>query len=329
MSVVFSGIQPSGKLHLGNYLGAIKNWVGMQEKNDCMFCVVDSHAITVPQNPIDLKNRIREIAIVYIACGIDPEKSILYQQSRVSGHTELGWILNCVTPMSWLKRMTQFKDKSNKYGIEKVSMGLFDYPVLMASDILLYNVDVVPVGDDQKQHVELARDVAGAFNRQFNVEYFKLPEFYTIKNTTRIMSLKDGTKKMSKSDDSEQSCLYLTDSVDEIKQKIKRAKTDSIPTLSYDKENRPDITNLLNIYSALSEKSVENIISEFQGKGFGAFKESLADVVVESLDPITKKIKDLQKNLDYIDDILIKNSEKANKIAEKRMNEVYKIIGMR
>jgi tryptophanyl-tRNA synthetase len=329
MSIVFSGVQPSGKLHIGNYLGAIKNWVNLQKDNDCMFCVVDSHAITVPQDPEELRNMIREIAIVYMACGIDPDKSILYQQSRVSEHAELAWILNCVTPMSWMKRMTQFKDKSQKYGMENVSMGLFDYPVLMAADILLYDVDSVPVGEDQKQHVEITRDIAGAFNRQFNCEYFKLPEFSSLKTTTRIMSLKDGTKKMSKSDDSEQSCIYLTDSADEIVNKIKRAKTDSEVGVSYDKDGRPEITNLLNIYSAMSGEKVGDIVKQFEGSGFGDFKSALADVVIAGLKPISDKIAELSRDMGYVDSVLERNSEKARARAERRMKEIYKIVGMR
>ncbi|MFC1659064.1 tryptophan--tRNA ligase [Pseudomonadota bacterium] len=327
MGKVFSGIQPSGSLHLGNYLGAIKNWLPLQEQHDCMFCVVDLHAITVPQNPKELKESIREIAIVYMACGIDPKKSILYQQSRVCEHSELAWIFNCITPVGWMRRMTQFKDKSKKYGDENVTMGLFDYPVLMAADILLYDTDLVPVGEDQTQHVEITRDIAIAFNTRFDNDYFKLPKVLSIKETTRIMSLRDGTKKMSKSDESEQSCIYLSDSPEEITKKIKRAKTDFDPEFIYDKKTHPEITNLLNIYSSLSGEKVNGIINRYNGKGFGVFKADLAEIVVESLKPISNKIDDLKKNVDFVDSVLNEGSIRAKEIAEVRVKEIKKIVG--
>jgi tryptophanyl-tRNA synthetase len=289
--------------------------------------VVDLHAITVPQNPKELRDTIREIAIVYMACGIDPKKVILYQQSQVSEHAELGWVLNCVTPVGWMKRMTQFKDKSKKYGDENVSMGLFDYPVLMAADILLYDTDLVPVGDDQTQHVEIARDIANAFNSRFDSKCFKLPKAMIIKENARIMSLRDGTVKMSKSDESEQSCIYLMDSADEIAKKIKKAKTDSNPEFSYDKEARPEVTNLLNIYSSVTGEKIEDIINRYNGKGFGVFKNDLAEVVVEAIKPISEKIHDMKKNHDYVDAVLKDGSEKAKVIAEKKMKEVRKIVG--
>lgn len=328
MKTVFSGIQPSGNMHIGNYLGAIKQWAGLQNDYKAIFCVVDMHAITVPQDPAELKRMIREIAAVYIACGIDPEKALLFQQSRVSEHAELGWVLNCITPVSWLDRMTQFKDKSRKYGKESVSMGLYDYPVLMAGDILLYNTDLVPVGDDQKQHVEITRDIAGAFNRRYNREFFKLPEYMQIGKAARVMSLKDGRKKMSKSDESGMGCIYLTDDKDTIVKKIKRAKTDSDPEFVHDKEVRPEITNLLNIYAEFSGEEIDDLIDRFSGKGYGKFKQDLADLVVEKVCPIGNKIKDLMQNQDYLEGILKSHSLKAKKIASESFGKVKEIVGL-
>jgi len=328
MKTVFSGIKPSGNLHLGNYLGAIKQWVGLQDKYECIFSVVDMHAITVPQEPKELRRTIKEIAAIYIACGIDPEKVILSQQSRISEHAELGWILNCITPVSWLDRMTQYKDKSKKYGKDKIGMGLYDYPVLMAADILLYHTDLVPVGDDQKQHVELTRDIAGAFNRRYNVEHFKLPECMRTGKTTRVMSLRDGKSKMSKSDESGMGCIYLTDDRDTIAKKFKRAKTDSIAEFTYDKETRPEVTNLINIYSELSGENIESIIGKFDGQGFGKFKGELADLVIDKIAPIGDKIEELMKNQDYLEGILSKHSLKAKEIASKNFARVKEIVGL-
>jgi len=328
MKTVFSGIKPSGNLHLGNYLGAIKQWVGLQDKYNCIFSVVDMHAITVPQKPEELRKTIKEIVAIYIACGIDPEKVILSQQSRISEHAELGWILNCITPVSWLDRMTQYKDKSKKYGKEKVGMGLYDYPVLMAADILLYHTDLVPVGDDQKQHVELTRDIAGAFNRRYNIEHFNLPECMRMGEATRVMSLKDGTKKMSKSDESGMGCVYLTDDRDLIAKKFKRAKTDSIAEFSYDKETRSEVTNLINIYSEFSGEKIEDILNRFNGQGFGKFKGELAGLVIENIAPIGDKIKELMKNPDYLEGILIEHSLRAKEIASENFKRVKEITGL-
>lgn len=251
MKRVLSGVQPTGNLHLGNYLGAIRNWVGMQDSYKCLFCVVDMHAITIPQNPDELRQAIRQVTAAYIACGIDPKKSVIFPQSAVSAHAELGWILSCHTPLGWLNRMTQFKEKTGK-NRDGASLGLYGYPVLMAADILAYKATHVPVGEDQKQHLELARDIAGAFNRYYCSDYFPLPEPLIMETAARIMSLRDGTKKMSKSDESDYSRVNLTDNADAIALKFRKAKSDSSPTIAYDPENRPEAANLINIYAALA-----------------------------------------------------------------------------
>ena len=328
---IFSGVQPTGNLHLGNYLGAIKNFVALQneEKNQCIFCVVDLHAITVKQDPKELKKNIRETAATFIACGIDPVNSIIFNQSMVSAHSEAAWILSCVSRIGWLNRMTQFKEKAGK-DKEKASIGLYSYPVLMAADILLYDATHVPVGDDQKQHLELCRDIAQKFNNDFNAtDFLKVPEPLIQKQFSRIMSLKDGMKKMSKSDPSDLSRINLTDHKDEILNKIKKAKTDTMPmpddiqSLSM----RPEAENLLGIYSSLKNQKLENSISEFNGKNFSEFKEKLSEVVTEKIDPISKEIKKLLNDEKYLDTILLEGSDKADKIASKKIKEIKELVG--
>ena len=326
---IFSGVQPSGNLHLGNFLGAIKNFVSLQnqENTDCVYCIVDLHAITTKQDPIVLKENIRETLATFIASGIDPKKSIIFNQSAVSAHSEGAWILSCVARMGWLNRMTQFKEKAGK-DKEKASVGLYSYPILMAADILLYDSTHVPVGDDQKQHLELCRDIAQRFNSDFNAPNFlKVPEPIIQKYFSRIMSLKDGTKKMSKSDPSDLSRINLTDDKDVIKNKIKKAKTDSLPISEKDIEKRLEAKNLLEIYSCLSEKKIEDTINQFDGKNFSEFKEKLSDIMVEKISPISLEINKLLNDKKYLDKILIEGIEKADKIANKKILEMKKIIG--
>ena len=328
---IFSGVQPTGNLHLGNYLGAIKNFVELNNdnQNECIFCVVDLHAITVKQDKDQLKNNIRETTATFIASGIDPSKSIIFNQSKVHAHAEGSWILSCMAPMGWLNRMTQFKEKAGK-DKEKASVGLYIYPILMASDILLYDATHVPVGEDQKQHLELTRDIAQKFNKDFNCEDFlRVPEPLIKKHFSRIMSLKDGLKKMSKSDPSDLSRINLTDTKDEIVNKIKKAKTDNLPMPSKkdDLKKRPEVLNLLGIYSSLSSQSIDKVTSEFEGKNFSIFKDSLSDLVVEKIEPIGKKIKDLLKDEIYLDKILSKGAQKANNLASKKIAEMKSLLG--
>ena len=326
---IFSGVQPSGNLHLGNFLGAIKNFVSLQnqENTDCVYCIVDLHAITTKQDPKALKENIRETLATFIASGIDPKKSIIFNQSAVSAHSEGAWILSCIARMGWLNRMTQFKEKAGK-DKEKASVGLYSYPILMASDILLYDSTHVPVGDDQKQHLELCRDIAQKFNLDFNVpDFLKVPEPIIQKYFSRIMSLKDGTKKMSKSDPSDLSRVNLTDDKDVIKNKIKKAKTDSLPICEKDIEKRFEAKNLLEIYSSLSEKKIEDTINQFDGKNFSEFKEELSDIMVEKISPISLEINKLLNDKKHLDKILIEGIEKADKIANKKILEMKKIIG--
>ena len=328
---IFSGVQPTGNLHLGNYIGAIKNFVDLQnqKENECVYCVVDLHAITTNQDPKILKNNIRETTAAFLASGLDYKKSIIFNQSLVPAHSEGSWILGCVARMGWLNRMTQFKEKAGK-DKEKASVGLYIYPVLMAADILLYDATHVPVGQDQKQHLELSRDIAQKFNIDFNApDFLKAPEPLIQKNFARIMSLKDGTKKMSKSDPSDLSRINLTDGKDEIVNKIKKAKTDSL-TLPNDDKNlieRPEVENLLGIYSNLSNQSLNNSINEFSGKNFSEFKEKLADLVVEKITPISNEINKLQKDNNFIDSVLKDGAKKASEIASKKVEEMKKIIG--
>jgi tryptophanyl-tRNA synthetase len=328
---IFSGVQPTGNLHLGNYLGAIKNFVELQnsKENECIFCVVDLHAITVKQDPKELKKNIRETAATFIASGIDPNNNIIFNQSMVSAHSEAAWILSCVSKIGWLNRMTQFKEKAGK-DKEKASIGLYSYPVLMAADILLYDATHVPVGDDQKQHLELCRDIAQKFNNDFNaIDFLKVPEPLIQKQFSRIMSLKDGMKKMSKSDPSDLSRINLTDEKDEIYNKIKRAKTDTMPMPMDIKDlvERPEAENLLGIYSSLKNQKLENSIDDFKGKQFSEFKEKLSEVLIEKIEPISKEVKRLLKDEKYLDEILLKGSEKADKIASKKNKEIKKLVG--
>jgi tryptophanyl-tRNA synthetase len=389
MSIVFSGIQPTGNLHLGNYLGAIKNWQKMQNDYNCIFCIVDMHAITVPQNPVELKNSIYELAAIYLACGIDPKKNIIFPQSAVSGHAELAWILGCSTPMGWLERMTQFKDKTQSikesiiesteeikealkiikiivednynrrdggyyfpsgaleksknnianiniladllYDAQRKSnsarLGLFSYPVLMAADILLYKATNVPVGDDQKQHLELAREIANSFNFKYNQEFFPQPEPLITGTATRVMSLNDGTRKMSKSEESDYSRINLSDDADVIRKKFQKAKSDSFPEITYDKEARPDIANLLTIYAALGDITIEAAAQHFLGKRSSDLKKELADLAVEKLAPITAEFNKLKQDRSYLKSILDDGANRANKIAEKNIREIKDLIG--
>ena len=328
---IFSGVQPTGNLHLGNYIGAIKNFVNLQNDKDnfCIYCVVDLHAITVKQDAFELKKNIRETTAAFIASGLDYKKSIIFNQSLVPAHSEGSWILSCIARMGWLNRMTQFKEKAGK-DKEKASVGLYIYPTLMAADILLYDATHVPVGEDQKQHLELSRDIANKFNIDFNSPNFLIaPEPLIQENFARIMSLKDGTKKMSKSDPSELSRINLTDNSDQIANKIKKAKTDSkpLPDNKNELSKRPEAENLLGIYSSLSDQSINETIKEFSGKNFSAFKEQLINLVVDKISPISLEINKLIKDENFIDQVLIEGADKANQIASKKINNLKKIIG--
>ena len=328
---IFSGVQPTGNLHLGNYLGAIKNFVKLNnnDENDCVFCVVDLHAITIKQNPNELRNNIRETVATFVACGINPEKSIIFNQSTVPAHSEATWLLSCVARMGWLNRMTQFKEKAGK-DKEKASVGLYSYPILMAADILLYDTTHVPVGEDQKQHLELCRDIAQKFNNDYGVDDFlKVPEPLIQKEFSRIMSLKDGIKKMSKSELSDLSRINLTDDNDSIINKIKKAKTDPLPLPSSVDEltERPEAKNLLGIYSSLTNSTLDKSVNEFEGKNFSEFKEKLSQVLVEKINPISKEIKKLIYNKEFLDKILLDGHKKANNIASNKIKKMKEIIG--
>ncbi len=324
---VVSGIQPSGTMHLGNYLGAITNWVPLQAKHQCFFFLADLHTITVPQDPINLRSNVIATAATYIASGIDPKESILFAQSSVAQHAELGWILSCMTSMGWLERMTQFKDKAGS-DKARASLGLFSYPVLQAADILIYKADLVPVGEDQRQHLELARDIATSFNNVTNNSYFKLPAAMIMKDAARIMSLRDGTKKMSKSAPSDLSRINLIDNADLILQKIKKAKSDSIAEISYDKELRPEISNLLEIYACLAEQKISDIVEQYEGKLCGQFKQNLAEIIIEKITPIGKRITELcQNDQEYVKQILRDGAEKATIIAAGHMQEIKELCG--
>ena len=328
---IFSGVQPTGNLHLGNYLGAIKNFVELSndQENECVFCVVDLHAITIKQDPELLRNNIRETVATFVASGIDPKKNIIFNQSKVSAHSEAAWIFSCVARMGWLNRMTQFKEKAGK-DKEKASIGLFSYPVLMAADILLYDATHVPVGDDQKQHLELCRDIGQKFNNDFKVEnFFKIPEPLIQKQFSRIMSLKDGTKKMSKSELSDLSRINLTDLKEDIVNKIKKAKTDTLPMPSTNEElnSRPEAKNLIGIYSSISNINLDETIAKFSGKNFSEFKEDLSQVLVDKIIPISNEIKKLKKDKIFLDKILKDGCDKANEIASKKMKKIQEIVG--
>ena len=327
--LVFSGVQPTGNLHLGNYLGALKNFVSLQKSKNCLYCVVDLHAITTFQNPKDLNSNILETTAGFLASGLDSDKSIIFNQSSVSGHAELAWILNCVCRVGWLNRMTQFKDKAGK-DKEKASVGLYIYPNLMAADILLYKATHVPVGADQKQHLELSRDIAQKFNNDYNKkDFFPLPEPLIQKNISRVMSLRDGTKKMSKSEESDYSRINLKDSSDEIVKKIKKAKTDADPITEniQDYENRPEAYNLLSIYSDLSDQKIETTINEFVGKDFSFLKIKLSDKLVETISPIGKNIAKLMKDKKHLEDVLEKGKQKASILAEENLKKLREIVG--
>ena len=328
---IFSGVQPTGNLHLGNYLGAIKNFVDLNNdtQNECIFCVVDLHAITVSQNPKDLKSNIYETVATFIASGIDPKKSIIFNQSQVSAHSEAAWILSCIARMGWLNRMTQFKEKAGK-DKEKASIGLYSYPVLMAADILLYDSTHVPVGDDQKQHLELCRDIAQKFNNDYEIEnFFIVPEPLIKKEFSRIMSLKDGLKKMSKSEVSDLSRINLTDNKDQIINKIKKAKTDTLPLPSTidELEKRAEAKNLIGIYSSLMNNTLQKSIDEFSGKNFSDFKEKLSELIVNEINPISLKVKELLNDKVFLEKILDDGYEKANEIASKKIKKIHEIVG--
>ena len=328
--LVFSGVQPTGNLHLGNYLGALKNFVSLQKEMECIYCVVDLHAITIFQEPNQLHDNVLETTASFLATGLNPDKSIIFNQSSVSGHTELAWILNCVSRIGWLNRMTQFKDKAGT-DKEKASVGLYIYPNLMAADILLYKATHVPVGADQKQHLELSRDIAQKFNKDFNCkDFFPLPEPLISKNISRIMSLRDGTKKMSKSEESDYSRINLKDTADEINKKIKKAKSDSdtIPSELKLLENKPEALNFLTIYSELTKNSLEKTISEMGGKEYSFLKTKLAEVLISEIVPVGKEIQKLLKDKSHLINILKKGTEKANIIAEENLKIIREKVGL-
>jgi len=327
---VFSGVQPTGTLHLGNYLGAIKNFVELQNKYNCIYCVVDQHAITVEQNPAELRSNILEVLASFIAAGVDYKKQIIFQQSSVAAHSQLAWVFNCVSRIGWLNRMTQFKDKAGK-NRENVSVGLMVYPNLMAADILAYLATHVPVGDDQKQHLELSRDIAQKFNNDFGVNYFPQPEPLIYGNATRVMSLRDGTKKMSKSDPSDFSRILLTDEDESIASKIKKAKSDSelIPESSKDLQDKPECLNLINILSACLNQSVDKTLQNYSGKEYSLLKKDLAENLIQIIKPIRTEIGNLLNNKDELDAILKDGTQKATNIANPIIEDVYKIVGFK
>ncbi len=325
---ILSGIQPTGNLHLGNYLGAIRNWVALQADHECLFCIVDLHALTQPQAPEELRQSTRVVAAAYIASGVDPENCIIFNQSQVPAHCELAWVLACMTPLGWLNRMTQFKEKAGKHR-EQANLGLYAYPVLMAADILIYKATHVPVGDDQKQHLELARDVAGTFNNKYETEFFPLPEPQIFGTATRVMSLRDGTAKMSKSDPSEYSRIHLADDADTIAQKIRKARTDPepLPATPEGLVDRPEAKNLVGIYAALADQSEDAICEKFAGANFSSFKNELTDLVVATLTPINQKMTVLLDDPSYIDNLLAKGNAKAAAIADQTIKQVHKMVG--
>jgi len=324
---IFSGVQPTGNLHLGNYLGAIRNWVALQEQYESIFCVVDMHAITMPPwEPEALRAHTREVTAAYIAAGIDPQRCVIFVQSHVAAHAQLAWVFNCVAAIGWLNRMTQFKDKAGK-DREGAMAGLYVYPVLMAADVLAYRATHVPVGEDQKQHLELMRDIAGAFNRRYDVDFFPLPEPLILGTATRVMSLRDGRAKMSKSDPSDNSRINLTDDADTIARKVRRAKSDSEMGLSWEPERRPEAANLLNIYAALAEEPREAVVERFAASSFADFKGTLADLAVARLAPIAGEMRRLLADPGHIDAILRAGAERAEAIASDNLAQVYDIVG--
>tara|TARA_B110000116_G_scaffold76511_1_gene66390 strand:- start:913 stop:1920 length:1008 start_codon:yes stop_codon:yes gene_type:complete len=325
---ILSGVQPTGDLHLGNYLGAIKNFVTLQKEYECFFCVVDLHAITVWQDPAQLAHHTRSVTAAFIASGINPKENVLFVQSQVPQHSQLAWVFNCVARMGWLNRMTQFKDKAGK-DKENVSVGLFSYPNLMAADILIYLATHVPVGEDQKQHLELTRDIAQKFNNDFNTNIFPIPKPLILGEATRVMSLRDGTKKMSKSDISDYSRIMLSDDQNEIIQKIRKAKTDPkpLPINLEEAKSRPEALNLLTIYAALEDISTNQAINNYAGREFVQFKKDLADLAVDKITPISNEIKKLMNDNSYLDLIMKEGKEKAIAVAEPVLKQVYDIVG--
>ncbi|MEQ9606423.1 MAG: tryptophan--tRNA ligase [Kiloniellaceae bacterium] len=338
MNRIFSGVQPSGNLHLGNYLGAIRNFVALQKDFDCIYCVVDQHAITLWQDPEVLRQRTREVTAGYLAAGIDPKTSVIFNQSQVAAHSQLAWVFNCVTRIGWLNRMTQFKDKAGK-NREKASSGLYVYPNLMAADILVYKATHVPVGEDQKQHLELTRDIAQKFNNDYGVEYFPIVEPLIQGTATRVMSLRDGSKKMSSSDPSDAARINMTDDADTVAKKIRRATSDSdlLPDSSAIgadgqftagfREARPEAANLLTIYAALTDRGLTDVVDGFAGKGFADFKKELTDVAVASLGQMGEEMKRMVEDSHYVDSILHEGAERARAIAQPIIDEVYDIVG--
>jgi tryptophanyl-tRNA synthetase len=328
MGRIFSGVQPTGNLHLGNYLGAIRNWVRLQHDYECIYCMVDLHAITVPQDPVELAANTREVTAGLIASGIDPAANIIFNQSQVPGHAELAWIFNCVARLGWLNRMTQFKEKAGKHR-ENATVGLFSYPVLMAADILLYKATHVPVGDDQKQHLELARDIAQAFNSMFSIDLFPAPEPIIQETAARVMSLRDGSKKMSKSDPSDYSRLNMADSADEIALKVRKARTDPepLPEAAIGLEARAEAANLVGIYAALSDTTVDAVCAEFGGSAFSEFKGRLTDLSVSVLGPIGAEMKRLVDDPSHIDAVLRDGAERAHAMSEPILREAQAAVG--
>jgi len=326
MGLILSGVQPTGNLHLGNYLGAIKNWVSLQNEHKCLFMLADLHAITVQQDPQELRDNVLKVAALYIACGIDTKKSVIFNQSRVSGHSELAWVLGCNTPIGWLNRMTQFKDKSGQ-DKEKAGLGLYAYPVLMSADILLYNATHVPVGEDQKQHLELARDLAAKFNREFGVEFFTVPEPLIMKTGARVMSLQDSVKKMSKSDESEYSRINLTDNADVIAKKVKSAKTDAIPEVSYDPAARPDVSTLIELLAILRNETPQAAAKSLDGQKSSGLKSALTEALISTLEPITAEYNRLINDRIMLMKVLDEGAAKANDIARANFAKVKEIVG--
>ncbi len=323
---VFSGIQPSGNLHIGNYLGAIKNWVEDQYNYENVFCVVDLHALTIPQDPKLLYEKTREVTLLYLAAGLDLEHCAIFVQSHITAHSELTWLLNCVTPMGWLERMTQFKDKSTKQ--ESIGTGLFDYPVLMAADIILYDTHYVPVGDDQKQHVELTRDIAQRFNNLYG-DTFVEPEVLLPKVGARVMGMDDPSAKMSKSSDKKGHALHLLDPPNVLRKSIMRATTDSLNKIAFDKKNQPGVYNLLNMYQAITDQSEEQILAEFEGQGYGNLKKRVAEAVIATLEPIQKRYQEMAEDPAYIEQILKEGADRIRSIAENRLQVAQKNMGLR
>ena len=322
--IIFSGMQPSGLITLGNYLGALNNWTKLQDDYNCLYCIVDMHAITIRQDPVKLRKQAKELLLQYLAVGLDPEKSILYYQSHVPQHAELGWILNCYTYMGELNRMTQFKEKSLSHA-DNINAGLFTYPVLMAADILLYQTDLVPVGEDQRQHLEITRDIAMRFNGIYG-DVFKMPEGYIGKVGARIMALQEPTKKMSKSDENKNNTIALLEEPAVIMNKSKRAMTDSDNEVRYS-EDKPGIRNLIDIYCAVTSKSIQEAEKEFANTGYGTFKKAVGEAIVANLEPIQQKVKELEKNQDYINDVIKQGAEKASVLAQRTLQKVQKKIG--